>query len=162
MRKLVLLLAACLASTAQAAEKDFVSSASSGVWVVREYLLCDGDYIDGSAPNACATIDLHNADLAFPTAGSTKWLGMPKFIVADFSADNCTTESVGFLEGRSTATGTRHRLHATGMEIGSAISSVTVNPLSHRFVSFEVTTEGSGGACNAQQVTLRLFYEIKP
>lgn len=147
---------------ALAAEGDFVSEYGNeaGTYIVREWLLCDGDKSDGTPPNTCTEIDLQTKTGA---ATTNKAMGMPAFIVADIRTDNCDlaagTGNAGFLRG-FTATGgaISHNLNATIMEGGTTTSSVTVNPVSHRFINFAVTTEGAGGSCNDFEVVLRAFY----
>ena len=161
MYKYLLVLLLLLAGPALAAEGDFVSSYASGEFDVREYLLCDGDYVDGSPPNTCATLDIHAG--TFTQSGGTViaapsgWAGLPLFIVVEVRTDNggAPNNNIGFAEGRSAVAGQRHNLHATGLELGTTTSSVTLNPLSHRFLSYEVTTEGVG---TDMEVIVRLFY----
>lgn len=164
-----LLLALLLAGPTYAAEGDYVASYSSGSYMVMEYLLCDGDYVDATPPNACATMDLHTGSVT-PSLGAVvthpQHTGLPQFVVADITLDNCDNDkNLGFLEGRSTLAGQRHQLHSTGMQLGSAVSSVTVDPLAHRFLSFEVTDEGTVpgvDSCTSFKVVIRLFYPRVP
>jgi hypothetical protein len=126
-----------------------------GEWIVREFLICDGDYVDGSPPNSCGTLDLTTVT----TSAGAKAYGLPRYVVADIRTDNCTsgTGNTGFLIGLVASGGERHQLHALPMELGTNVSSVTIDPLSHRFISFDVTAEGSG-TCTDFEVLLRMYY----
>lgn len=148
MKKLLLLLAALLPGSVLAADLDIASSYRSGDWNVVEVLLCD------EAPSVeCPELDLH---LGRP--GDNSWPGLPRYVVVDIRLDNCTTDTVGDFVGVSTAGGQEHILVA-GMDLTGGPTSGTVDPLTHRFVRFDITTPGSGGTCDDFEVVLRMFYE---
>ena len=160
----IVLAAVLLGAPAWAAEGDQVSSYSSGEWVVAEFLLCDGDYVDGTPPNTCATFDLHRGTVTTSAGGTINiggWQGLPQYLIAEVRLDNggAPNNNIGFLEGRSSAAGVRHQLHATGLELATAVSHTTIDPITHRFLSYEVTTEGVG---TDMEVVVRLFYRRHP
>jgi len=161
------LTALLLATPGLALEGDFITSYSSGEWMVMEYLVCDFDYVDASPPNPCATFDTHTGTFTRSAAagGATvpfaQHTGLPQFVVYDVRLDNggAPNNNIGFAEGLSALAGQRHQLHATGLELGTTTSSVTINPLSHRFLGYSVTTEGVG---TDMEVVIRLFYPRAP
>jgi hypothetical protein len=155
MRKLLgFVVALFMAGSAYAAEGDFVAEYGNerGEYIVREYLLCDGDH---DVDLTCDEIDLTtvaNADGINP-------YGLPLYVVADVTVDDCdVTKHLVHLMGVSTTGGVRQRLHVTALQFGSITTTVTINPLTHRFVAANVTTAG-GTTCTDLEVVLRLFYD---
>lgn len=135
------------------ADLDIVSQYRSGQWHVMEVLLCD------EAPSvACPELDLHAG-----RTGDTSWPGLPHHIAVEVRVNTCTTTAtVGNFVGASTSGGTEHTLVGPlELDVGST-SHGSQNPITHRFVRFDITTPGSGGACNDFEVVLRMFYTRVP
>jgi hypothetical protein len=150
MKFLILLAAiALLPLGAFAADNDVSTQYRSGDWYVMEIAHCDGVK---TAVGDCTEIDLHAG-----RAGDNSWPGMPEFVVVEISADNCTTEHIGRLVGLSESGSTVFHDLTADLEIVNT-SHTVVNPISHRFLLFNVTTGGTGGTCNDFEVLLRLFY----
>lgn len=149
MRHLLVALLFLVAGPALAADGDFVRSYRSGEFMVVEYLLCDGS----PGIRVCGPFDLHLG----PT-GSTSHPGMPLYLVGEIRADNCTTGATGQLQGLSdSGAAIAHNLHAGNLQKGGTTHAVN-DPLSHRFIRYNISVAGSLGTCNDHEFMIRLFY----
>lgn len=162
MRRLLYLLALLLPGAALAADGDIIRTYGSGAYCVQEVLLCDGDHIDGSASNnGCPSDirwDLHWGAKSTATAAASAAQGMPEYFVVEIRADNGTAttgETLLDVFGYDESDGTgAHQLNSTALEFGTAVTSLTVNPTTHRYINLEVDTEGDG---TDLEVVLRTF-----
>ena len=168
MRRLCLFLAALIfPALAFAADGDSIRVYGSGAYCVKEVLLCDGDHVDGvDVPgNGCPDTSIANStdlrwDLQLGTVSTdtvaTAGAGLPLFFVVEVRADNgavTKTKVDIFGYDESDGTGT-HQLNATVLEAGTAVTSLTVDPTTHRYINVEIDTEGDGTDLD---VVLRAF-----
>lgn len=163
MRRTALtLLTLLLATPALAADGDFVRSYASGPWNVVEYLLCDGDKVDGTPPNNCANFDLHTGP-----AGVNSYPGLPHHITFAIRTDTCQTTANDFeiqansrtsLTGLAAVTAGANRAGVLSWDAGSSgVSSFAMSVLSHRIVRAEQIVEGTG-VCDDFEVVMIMFY----
>lgn len=155
------LLLALVATPALATDGDFVRSYASGPWSVMEYLLCDGDKVDGTPPNNCAEFDLHAA------AGAAGYQGLAHHLTVALRTDTCETTANDFqiqlnsrtgLTGAAAVTPGASSIGVLSWDGGSSgVSSINVNPLTHRFIRAEQLVEGTG-VCDDFEVLLIMWY----
>jgi len=167
MRRLCLFLAALIfPELAFAADGDSIRVYGSGAYCVKEVLLCDGDHVDGvDVPgNGCPDTSITNStdlrwDLQLGTVSTgtvaTAGSGLPLHFVVEVRADNGAAATTFNVLGYDESNGTgAHVLNGTVLQLGSAVTSLTVNPTSHRYINIELVTEGNG---TDLEVVLRAF-----
>lgn len=160
MRRLGFVLSLFLAGPVLAADGDIIRTYGSGAYCVQEVLLCDGDHVDGSATNnGCPSDvrwDLHSGRKSTSTVAATAQQGMPLHFVVEVRADNgATTKTKLDVFGYDESDGTgAHQLNSTVLELATAVTSLTVDPTTHRYINVEVDTEGDG---TDLEVVLRVF-----
>lgn len=148
LKTFLALLVLLVASASSAADGAFQAAFGRGDYFVVEYLLCD------DAPATCAELNLDTK-----TYGSNNTrLGMPSYVVIEIQKDNCTTTPTQVTpRGLSQSAGLANT-YSTNMAT-NAVSSVTIDPVRHRYYDATVVA-GSGGSCNDFEVVLRAFYSL--
>jgi hypothetical protein len=154
MKWITLLATLLLASSAYAADGDFVSfeqGGSNSHYFVAETLLCDGDH---SADSTCDEIDL--LDVATTSDGRVP-VGFPKYITIDIRATGdatCTSDSSLAVVGRPSAGSAVEYNLVSGLTAGGD-ASATITQLSHRYIAGVITTNGN---CTTYEVVVRSYY----
>lgn len=148
LKTFLALLVLTVASAANAADGAFQAAFGRGDYFVVEYLLCD------DAPANCAELNLDTK-----TYGDRNIrLGMPSHVVIEIQKDNCTTTPTQVTpRGLSQSAGLANTYSASMAT--NAVSSVTIDPVRHRYYDATVVA-GSGGSCNDFEVVLRAFYSL--